>query len=182
MKIRHNSILLIICLLIFNLVTGCSGCSKSGIREAASLNEKPSYRKEFHQRNNQRRTVVKMQKINGVYQIPVEIDGVEMFFILDTGAGLISISATEARFLYKQGKLEDKDFRGTSNFIDANGNITEGTIIVLKTVKIGNHTLSNVEASVVNNLVAPLLFGESALEKLGKISIDYEKNEISFEE
>lgn len=104
-----------------------------------------------------------------------------MTFIFDTGAGLISISATEAAFLYKQGKLKEQDFIGKANFVDANGDISEGTIINLSTIKIGDRVISNIQASVVDNMVAPLLFGQSALEKFGKVSIDYSKMEITFE-
>jgi aspartyl protease family protein len=128
------------------------------------------------------KTIIKMDKKNGVYQIPVEINGVEMYFIFDTGAGLISISATEASFLYKQGKLNDEDIIGTANFVDANGDISEGTIIMLESVKIGDRTIYEVKASVVDNNIAPLLFGQSALERFGKISIDYENAELVFED
>lgn len=127
------------------------------------------------------KTTIKMEKINGVCQIPTEVDGIPMHFIFDTGASSISISETEAIFLYKQGRLTDNDIRGTQKFIDANGDISEGTIIILKSVKIGERTLTNVEASVVHNLNAPLLFGQSALGKFGKISIDNSRNEITFE-
>lgn len=124
---------------------------------------------------------VKMEKVNGVYQIPVDVNGVRMHFIFDTGASIISISETEANFLYKQGKLTDDDIRGTASFTDANGDISEGTIIILKTVKIGERILNDIEASVVHNLQAPLLFGQSALERFGRISIDNNKSEIVFE-
>ena len=122
-----------------------------------------------------------MEKLNGVYQIPVTINGIPMFFIFDTGASIISISETEVNFLYKQGKLTQKDIKGTAKFSDANGDISEGTIIVLETVKIGDRVLHNIEASVVHNLNAPLLFGQSALGEFGKISIDYNRGEITFE-
>lgn len=127
------------------------------------------------------KTVVKMQKSNGVYYIPVEVDGVNMRFVFDTGASTISISQVEAGYLYKQGVLTNEDILGKANFSDANGNISEGTVINLKTVKIGDRVLQNVQASVVHNLKAPLLFGQSALEKFGKISIDNQKGEITFE-
>ncbi len=81
----------------------------------------------------------------------------------------------------KQGKLTDTDIKGTANYIDANGDISEGTVIVLKTVQIGDRVLTNIDASVVHNLNAPLLFGQSAFEKFGKISIDNDKAEITFE-
>lgn len=122
-----------------------------------------------------------MEKINGVYQIPVDVNGIRMFFIFDTGASTISISETEANFLMKQGKLTEADIKGTANYIDANGDISEGTVIVLKTVQIGDRILTNIDASVVHNLNAPLLFGQFAFQKFGKISIDNDKAEITFE-
>jgi aspartyl protease family protein len=162
-----------LCLLIILL-----GCSKSGRRKINGQSNKTT---EAIAQTEGDKTVVKIKKVNGVYEIPTEINGVEMYFIFDTGAGLISISETEAIFLYKQGKLTQEDILGKANFSDANGDISEGTIINLKTVKIGNRILENIEASVVHNLGAPLLMGQSALEKFGKISIDYQNSEITFE-
>jgi len=163
------------------LLSGCSGCSKSGQKQRLSHSSETSDSKFDYRIKRGEKTVVKMEKINGVYQIPVDVNGVKMFFIFDTGASIISISETEANFLYKQGKLNQEDIKGTANFSDANGDISEGTIIVLKTVKIGNRTLTNIDASVVHNLNAPLLFGQSALENFGKISIDNHKEQITFE-
>ncbi|MDZ4786186.1 MAG: retropepsin-like aspartic protease [bacterium] len=170
----------IILLLLTILCSGCSGCSKSGRKQRSQVRNNEAGRSlEENIRND--RTVIKMQKANGVYHIPFEINGIPMYFIFDTGAGLISISETEAIFLYKQGRLSDDDFQGTMNFIDANGDISEGTILNHESVKIGNTTLNNIQGSVVHNLEAPLLFGQSALEKFGKVSIDYQREEISFE-
>jgi len=162
------------------ILSGCSGCSKSGLKSAINIKQHTTTMNTQSTRYSST-NIVKMEKQNGVYQIPVNINGVPMYFIFDTGASMISISSTEAIFLYKQDKLTSEDILGKSNFIDANGNVSEGTIIVLRQVKIGNKILKNVEASVVNNLGAPLLIGQSALEKFGKISIDYGKNEILFE-
>lgn len=170
---------LILILSIF-LISGCSGCSQSGRRNSLSSEISKRDNNEIL-RSNGEKTIVKMEKIGGVYQIPVEVNEVKMFFIFDTGASTISISETEASFLWKQGKLTRKDIIGTANFSDANGDISEGTIILLKTIKIGSKILNNVEASVVHNLNAPLLFGQSALGKFGKISIDNNRGEITFE-
>ena len=127
------------------------------------------------------KTVVHMEREDGILKIPAEINGVPLYFIFDTGASLISISTTEASNLYNQGKLNNSDFIGKGEFSDANGNISEGTIINLSTVKIGDRILQDVQACVVQNQDAPLLFGQSALQKFGKVSIDYKKDEISFE-
>jgi aspartyl protease family protein len=170
-------------ILIFTsiLFSGCSGCSKSGQKQYLLNKSEPQELKREKRFSSDRKTIVRMEKINGIYQIPVEVNGVKMSFIFDTGASFISISETEAAFLYKQGKLTKDDIKGTANFSDANGDISEGTIIVLTTVKIGSRVLNNIEASVVHNLNAPLLFGQSALEKFGKISIDNKRGEITFE-
>jgi aspartyl protease family protein len=169
-------------ILLLLLLSGCSGCSQSGKRGSLNVNDEiEEHQNNESQNNNGEKTIVKMEKIGGVYQIPVMVNDVKMYFIFDTGASTISISETEAGFLWKQGKLTRKDIVGTANFSDANGDISEGTIILLKTIKIGRRTLNNVEASVVHNLNAPLLFGQSALGKFGKISIDNNKKEITFE-
>lgn len=175
---KHLYLMLLLSSLLF--LEGCSGCSQSGRRNIVHK-ERQSKVNDKLVRNSIGKTVVKMEKANGVYEIPTEINGIPMRFIFDTGAGIISISVTEATFLYKQGKLSQEDIVGNANFTDANGNVSEGTIIILKTVKLGERVLTNVEASVVHNLRAPLLMGQSALEKFGKISIDYQKGEIIFE-
>lgn len=127
------------------------------------------------------KTVIKMKKQNGVYFVPCKINDTEMEFIFDTGASDITMSMTEATFLYKQGKLLDEDFLGTQRYQIADGSIAEGTVVNLQKVTIGKRTIRNVKATIVHNMEAPLLLGQSALATFGKISIDYTKNEIIFE-
>lgn len=50
---------------------------------------------------------------------------------------------------------------------------------MLRKVEIGDFELKNVEASVVHNKNAPLLFGQSALGKYAKILIDNENKTIT---
>jgi len=125
-------------------------------------------------------SVVKMRKVDGVYHIPCKINGTEMEFIFDTGASDITMSLTEALFLHKQGKLADEDVIGTEQYQIADGSISEGAVVILRKVEIGDWQLTNVRASIVNNMEAPLLLGQSALAAFGKISIDYNRNEITF--
>lgn len=172
MKGKIN-IFLFISVFLFSVV-GLTGCSKSGRNNKTNKGPKPKY-------SNKSQTLIKMEKVGGVYEVPIEINDTEMYFIFDTGASLISISTTEVLYLYKHGKLDDNDFIGTSTFIDAKGEISEGTIINLRKVKIGNKILTNIQASVVHNLEAPLLLGQSVLEKFGKVTIDYKSNTITLE-
>jgi aspartyl protease family protein len=131
--------------------------------------------------NRQGKEVVKMRQENGVFYVPCKINGVKMEFIFDTGASSITMSLVEANFLYKQGKLIDEDFQSTQQFRIADGSIHVGMVVTLRTVQIGNRMLHNVKALIVNNDNAPLLLGQSALMQFGRISIDYNRNEIVFE-
>ncbi len=47
-------------------------------------------------------------------------------------------------------------------------------------MEIGGIILHNVEANVVDNIQAPLLLGQTALSKFGKVTIDYNNNIIEF--
>lgn len=166
--------------IIITFFNSCSGCSKSGRIHQQFRNENINSVEHIQNKHNGK-TILIMEKENGVYKIPVKVNGIDMSFIFDTGAGLISISNIEASFLYKSGKLESDDIIGKGNFVDANGDISVGTIINLKEISLGDRKIYNIQASVVNNSKAPLLFGQSALEKFGKVSIDYNNSTISFE-
>lgn len=164
--------------IVYNSDGDCINNLLFGITEITKDRE-PEIKNNFPESSD--KTIVHFDYSSGVLKIPAMINGVEMYFIFDTGASLISISNTEAENLYRQGKLNDSDFIGKSQFSDANGDITEGTIINLSSVTIGNRVLNDVHACVTQGQNAPLLFGQSALQKFGKVSIDYTKKEITFE-
>lgn len=126
------------------------------------------------------RNVLKMEVQNGVRFVWIEINGIRLCFIFDTGASSICISPAEATVLYRQGTLTKEDILDVEYFQDATGKISEGTTINLREVKIGNMILENVKATVVDNVNAPLLLGQTVLERFGKIEIDNGNNEIIF--
>jgi clan AA aspartic protease (TIGR02281 family) len=113
-----------------------------------------------------------MEKHNGVYKLECKINGIPMNFIFDTGASSVSISSTEARFLIKQGLITDEDVIGNVNYKIANGETLEGTKVNIKKIEIKGLILENVTATIVHELNAPLLLGQSVLSRLGKITID----------
>lgn len=108
----------------------------------------------------------------GCASVKCTINELPLNFIFDTGASIVSISQLEANFMLKNGYLNREDFVGTGRFIDANGDISEGSIVNLRNVDFGGMHLDNVRASVVRNQKAPLLLGQSVLGRLGKIEID----------
>lgn len=115
-------------------------------------------------------------KEGGVCKVKCAINDLPLHFIFDTGATDVSISSVEATFMAKNDFLSSSDIIGKQNYQTADGNITEGTVINLKDVKLGSLHLNNIKASVVRNQAAPLLLGQSVLSKLGKIEIDNTKN------
>jgi len=162
--------------IVFNSDGDCINNLLSGVAEITK-DSIPQYEDTIPKSN----TVIPFTEEDGVLKIPVSINGKEIYFIFDTGAGLISISQTVADDLYRNGTLDENDFIGKGQFSDANGDITEGTIINIKSIQIGDRELNNVQACVTKGQNVPLLLGQSALQKFGKVSIDYNKKQIAFE-
>ncbi len=117
-------------------------------------------------------------KTGGVTEVQCTINGLPLHFVFDTGASDVTMSMVEATFMLKNKYLSPLDIIGKQNYLTADGNISGGTVINLKSVKIGDLELTNVRASVVKSQNAPLLLGQSVLGRLGKIEIDNEKRVI----
>jgi clan AA aspartic protease (TIGR02281 family) len=116
---------------------------------------------------------IDMRKMyGGTYEVACLVNGLPLKMVFDTGAADVTISSVEASFMLKNGYLSDSDIKGKRNYMTANGDIHEGTVLRLKEVKLGEAILKNVEASVVHSQKAPLLLGQSVLEKFGTITID----------
>ncbi|MDE5807063.1 MAG: tetratricopeptide repeat protein [Muribaculaceae bacterium] len=108
----------------------------------------------------------------GVTKVKCAINDLPLHFVFDTGASDVTISMVEANFMLKNDYIKSGDIIGTARYIDANGDVTEGTVINLRKVNFGGLELDKVRASVVRNQKAPLLLGQSVLGRLGKIEID----------
>ena len=124
-------------------------------------------------------TIIKMKRQGGVSIIPCKVNGLDLELIFDTGASDVSISLTEAASMLDNGKLTKSDIIGTSNYANANGDITEGIVINIKEIEIAGLKMKNIKASVVKNLDAPLLLGQTAISKLGKIQLDLNNNSLT---
>lgn len=174
-------LLLILCMLFaFSSCahkSGRHGHDNKSNRSTAIVNNQHGDRRE---RKVGGHTKVSMRKEGGVYLVPITVNGLNLDFIFDTGASSISLSTAEAMVMYRQGQITQDDIVGQQQFQDATGGVSVGTIVLLRTVQIGDITLENVEASIVDNIQAPLLLGQTALAKFGKVTIDYNHNTIEF--
>lgn len=121
---------------------------------------------------SQSSTVVDMRlEKSGIYTLPCEVNGLKLRFIFDTGATNVSMSLTEASFMLKNGYMEFDDFTGVSQSQIANGEIMENYNVTLRKLVIGGVELENVQAEIVKGLDAPLLLGQSVLNRLGNWTI-----------
>src|SRR5690554_3179740 len=116
-------------------------------------------------------TIISLDKKKNAYYIPCEINGIPLEFIFDTGATNVTISSTEADFLFKHNFLTADDIKESIHYRTASGEIREGTKVLLREFKISGQPLYNVTAIIVHNQEAPLLLGMSALNQLGSIEI-----------
>lgn len=112
----------------------------------------------------------------GVTQVKCSVNGLPLHFIFDTGAADVTISRVEATFMFKNEYLSSSDVIGKARYMDANGDISVGTVLNIKKITFGGLELENVRASVVESNNAPLLLGQSVLNRLGKIEIDYDRS------
>ena len=115
---------------------------------------------------------ITMEKDGGVFKVPCEVNGAKMKFIFDTGATMVSLSLSMANYLYDNNFIDEYDFEDLQEFMDANGTVTEHLIINIRDLSISGLHIKNVKASVNPNQEASLLLGLSAIQRLGKVSIN----------
>lgn len=125
-------------------------------------------------------TIIHMIEDMGVYKIPCEINGLKVKMVFDTGAAKVSISQSLAEMMLENGYISLSDMSGDGGcIIGADGKVIEHSSVILKTIKIGELSLKNVEAIIVHQQSAPLLLGQTAISRLGRISIQGNKLYIS---
>jgi len=115
---------------------------------------------------------IHMEKEAVVYKVPCQVNGLKMKFIFDTGAANVSISSTYAEIMLENGYLVESDFTGTTQSILADGSVIDNAVVNLRKVEIGGQSIENVTALVVLSQNAPLLLGQSVIQRLGRVSID----------
>lgn len=165
-----NCAILLISMLLISVMSCNDNNIKSSIVDSNS-DSIPMQDSTSVQDSSMVRIGTKMEKSGGVYLLPCVVNGVKMNFIFDTGASNVSISLTEALFLLKNGYLEDYDILGSSLSQVADGSIVENTEINLHSIEVNGIIITDVKAVVSNSIDAPLLLGQSAIQKLGKIEI-----------
>jgi len=125
---------------------------------------------------------VSLKKENGVYKIPVSLNGVvNIEFIFDSGAGEVLISPEVAMVLLSSKTIADDDRLEDGYFEIADGSILRLSRFNIKEVQVGSKKIFNVKCAVSKEFGGDMLLGQSVLEKLGKYTFDYKKMKLIFQ-
>jgi clan AA aspartic protease (TIGR02281 family) len=122
------------------------------------------------------REEIPIQRQGSNYTVPVRINQtITLPFILDTGAEELVIPPDLAMTLVRAGALSREDVIGKGHYIMANGSEETQPRVVIREVQVGDHTVTDVPASVSSSTNSSPLLGESFLSKFGTVTIDYNR-------
>lgn len=122
---------------------------------------------------------ITMEQDGGVYKVPCVVNGAKMKFIFDTGAATVCLSESMAEYLLDNDYITKDDILGTGTSQVADGRIVNHVRINIRDIEIAGLHINNIEAIVVEGQNAPLLLGQTAIQKLGVVSIRGNKLIIS---
>jgi clan AA aspartic protease (TIGR02281 family) len=115
---------------------------------------------------------VALKAEGGELLVPVVInDSVKLDFMLDSGASVVTIPADVAMTLIRTGTLTRDDYLGRQTFRLADGRTVPSTILRIRTLKVGDIVVHDVQASVTDPK-GSLLLGQTFLARLSTWSID----------
>ncbi|WP_430649978.1 retroviral-like aspartic protease family protein [Bradyrhizobium tropiciagri] len=121
---------------------------------------------------------VRMVSGNGTFYVPALInDTLKLNFVVDSGASDVSIPADVAQTLMRTGTINESDFTGSTNHRLADGSIVSSRTFIIRSLKVGDRTVTNVRASIAR-ANAPLLLGQSFLNRFRSWSQDNVTHEL----
>lgn len=126
---------------------------------------------------------VPFREENGIKYIPVTVNGSEFEMVFDPGCSTTQLSRTEADNLIANGSIGNDDFIGKAYGQLADGSRTDvESVVNLSEVVVGGRIrLTNVEATISSSYSAPLIIGNSVLDRLAAITIDNQTKTINFQ-
>jgi clan AA aspartic protease (TIGR02281 family) len=126
-------------------------------------------------------TEIPLQNLNGVFIIPVSINGIlTLNFLIDSGATDVSLPADVVLTLIRTGSLRDTDFLGQKTYRLADGSTVPSQTFRIRTLTIGDRKIENVTGSVAD-VKGSLLLGQSFLSRFRSWSIDNQRHVLVLE-
>jgi predicted aspartyl protease len=121
------------------------------------------------------RTVVPLVQQGGTFLVPVTINGqLTLDFVVDSGAADVSMPADVVMTLIRTGTITDDDFLGKETYRLADGSTVPSQQFIIRSLKVGDETLTNVTGSVAS-VAGSLILGQSFLSRFRFWSMDNQK-------
>jgi clan AA aspartic protease (TIGR02281 family) len=122
-------------------------------------------------------TVVELLGSQSVFRIKISIDGFSRYFIFDTGASVLVIDSNTERELLLRGAIKREHYLGKENYMLANNEVVEARLVRLNNVQIGDYTVNNVVAAIIDQ--GEHLAGLGFLKKFNRWEIDTDQKIIT---
>jgi hypothetical protein len=120
---------------------------------------------------------ISLKEKNGVLYLPCKINGMQLDYVFDTGASIVTINDSIYRLMQSNELISLDDSIGIEKYQDASGDIIECVTFNIKKIEIGGIVLENIKGGVVPNNNKSFLLGQSALKSIGSYNLDI-KNKI----
>ncbi|HEY0800401.1 MAG TPA: retroviral-like aspartic protease family protein [Steroidobacteraceae bacterium] len=121
---------------------------------------------------------IPLARAGGTLIAPVIInDAIKLNFTVDSGAADVNIPADVFSTLVRAGTINRSDIKGSRRYVNANGESSEWETFIIRSLKVGDVVVENVEASV-GSPKAPLLLGQSFLKRFKNWSVDNTTQEL----
>jgi predicted aspartyl protease len=119
---------------------------------------------------------VPLKEDSGIFIVPVEINGaITLDFAVDSAAGSVTIPADVYYTLVRTGTIKDSDITGQRTVVLADGSKSKLPTFTIRSLKVGDKIIENVNASVLP-LEGQLLLGQSFLARFKSWSVDNTKH------
>jgi clan AA aspartic protease (TIGR02281 family) len=126
-------------------------------------------------------TRIPLANRGGTLVAPVIINNaIKLDFTVDSGAADVSIPSDVFSTLVRTATLSKADITGSRKYVNADGESYESRTFIIRSLKVGNVEVANVEAKV-SPASAPLLLGQSFLKRFKNWSIDNTTHELILE-
>jgi clan AA aspartic protease (TIGR02281 family) len=124
---------------------------------------------------NGQTTAIPMLREGGTFVVPVLINGqLTLKFTVDSGASDVSVPADVVSTLIRTETISDADFLGTQTYRLADGSTIPSQTFIIRSLKVGDRVLTNVQGSVAP-AKGSLLLGQSFLSRFKSWSIDNQR-------
>jgi clan AA aspartic protease (TIGR02281 family) len=132
--------------------------------------------------SNTTRIEVPLKSLGGTFVVPVFINGaITLNFVVDSGAADVSVPADVVGTLIRAGTIEKSDFTGKQTYMLADGSVSPTRTFIIRSLKVGDVLIENVNGSV-SPAAGALLLGQSFLQRFKSWSMDNNKHVLVLEQ